>query len=349
MWSLEAVPAAAAPVAASVAAVEAAAPVNQYRALVRRLKDKDPRWEVRSAARNAYLMDTDEAATAFFSAGGGYDEARKRASSNAARNDLIISRAIATSHPSFSPFVHMTATRAQYGTLDEKDRYVRTGLAEAKALDAKHSPVEQAKQQTAMDREYVADLATNASGAWVKEAALRAVRLGTDADIAEFFKYSWASAADCDLQAFRLRVDEQEATYRQLLGQAVLLAEQAQAAYEGAAEAAKVKAAEEARSAWHTAADVAASTQATWSANQDLNASQARAWQAVHDFAVQATTDQNWAGIADRATSTSTSWAEEVAWSQEQARRWTELEVSIRAHVYAIPVITPAPANAAGI
>ena len=64
----------------------------------------------------------------------------KRASANAARNDLVISRAIATSTPATSPFVHMTAKRASLGTLAEKDRYVRSGSKEAQDLDAKHSP-----------------------------------------------------------------------------------------------------------------------------------------------------------------------------------------------------------------
>ena len=348
VWSLGAGPAVAAPVAGSTVAVgiaaldaQAAAKEAQYRVMARRLKDKDPRWEVRSAARSAYISDKEDAATKFFSTGGGYMLARDRATTNAARNDLLISRAIATSSPLISPIVHLTATRAQYGTLDEKDRYVRTGLAEAKALDAKHSPVEQAKIQAKMDRDYVADLAVYASGEWVRAAARRAVELGTDNDIAEFFKYSWASAADCDLQAFRLRLDEQEATYRHLLDQAVVLARDAQTAYEKASDAAKIKAAEDARSAWNAAADVAASTQATWLANQELAAAQAQAWKVVYDFALKATTEQNWAVIAGRANGTSTSWAGEIALAQEQAGVWTELERTIRTSATAIPVTAP--------
>jgi hypothetical protein len=347
LWSLGAGPAvAAAPVDGSVVAAQAwSTQEAQYRVMARRLKDKDPRWEVRSAARTTYISDKVDAATKFFSTGGGYMAARDRATTNAARNNLLISRAIATSSPLISPIVHLTATRAQYGTLDEKDRYVKTGLAEARALDAAHSPVEQAKAQAKMDREYVADLAENASGEWVREAAHRAVELGTDNDIADFFKYSWASAADCDVQAFRLGLAEQEAEYRDALERALVTARDAQTAYEETAGAAKIKAAEDARSAWNTAADVAASTQETWRANQELAASQAQAWQVVRDFALEATTDQDWAAIAGRADGTRASWTDEVAWAQEQAQLWTQLELTARTSATAIPVIAPATAG----
>ncbi|GAA0550779.1 hypothetical protein GCM10010172_36190 [Paractinoplanes ferrugineus] len=312
---------------------------DRYRTLVRRLADKDPRWEVRTAAWNALTSDVPNAVTLFLSTGGGYELARARASTNASRNDLIISRAILTSTPATSPYVNMTAKRAQYGTLDEKDRYVRTGLAEAQALDAKHSPVAHAAEQDALDRQYVTDLSEHASGAWVKAAAVRALQRGTNDDIAEFFKYSWSSAAACDVQAFRINLTEQEATYRHRLDQLVVSAQAAQQAYEQASEAAKAKAAEEAKLAWNTAAGVAAATQETWTANQNLAASQAQAWAAVHDFAVGATTRQDWPTIAGQAAGTQTSWNDELAWAQEQARVWTGLEQSARDSATAIPTV----------
>jgi len=332
------------PAAATPATLTAAGPsdpTDRYRTSVRRIADLDPRWEVQTAAWSALVSDVPNAARLFLIIpGGGYDLARIRASKNAARNDLLISRAIATSTPATSPFVHLTAVRASYGTLAEKDRYVRTGLKEAQDLDAKHSPVEQAKQQAQLDREYVADLAANASGPWVRAAAQRATQLGTDADIVEFFKYSWASAADCDLQAYRMDLTEQELRYRNDLDKLIVLAEQAQLAYEGAAEAAKAKAAEEARSAWNNAADVAAATQATWLASEQLATGQAQMWASVHDFAVNAATQQDWPAIATRATATSDAWAGELAWAQEQQRQWTELAEAARASATAIP--TPA-------
>lgn len=323
-------------------ALAAAEPVDRNRTLVRRLADKDPRWEVQNAAWTALLNKEDlDAPRKFLLPGGGYTKARDRASTNAARNDLIISRAIATSTPATSPFVHMTAKRASLGTLAEKDRYVRTGLKEAQDLDAKHSPVAAAKEQAALDREYVADLAANASGAWVREAAKRATKLGTDADIAEFFKYSWASAADCDLQAYRMALIEQDYIFRKDLDELIVVAQVAQQAYEDAKDAAKVKAAEEARSAWNNAADVAAATQETWLQNQQLAASQAQVWAAVHAFALNASTQQDWPGIAAKATATSDSWADELAWAQQREQEWTELAASVRASATAIP--TPAP------
>lgn len=329
-----------------------AGPATDGRALVRRIWLNDARWEVRSAARSALISDLPNAITAFLPPGRGYTSARDRAAKNAARNDLIISRAIATSTPVTSPFVNETAQRAQNGTLDEKDSYVRTGLAQAQALDAKHAPVTLAKKQAELDRRYVTAQAANASGAWVKAAAQRAMLRGTDNDIAEFFKYSWASAADCDLQQFRMELTEQEILYRNRLDELVAAAGTAQRAYEEASAASQQKAAAEAaaeaRAAWNTAADVAASTQVTWQANQNLAASQAGSWQAVRDFAVHATTEQDWRGIATRAVTTGTAWADELAWAQEQARIWTGLETSARASATAIPVIPSTPATSGG-
>jgi len=312
-------------------------PTDRYRTLVRRLADRDPRWEVQNAAWSALISDVPTAVTDFLSTGGGYEKARARASQNASRNDLVISRTIATTTDKTSPIVHLTAVRASYGTLAEKDRYVRTGLKEAQDLDAKHSPVEQAKLQAQQDRDYVTDIAAHGSGAWVRAAAQRAIQKGTDNDIAEFFKYSWASASDCDLQAYRMNLVEQDLQYRHRLEQLIVLAQQAQLAYEEASEAAKAKAAEEARSAWNTAADTAAATQASWLANQQLAAAQAQSWRAVHDFAVTASTQQDWPGIADKATATGGSWTEEVAWAQSQAQEWTAQYEAAKASAEAIP------------
>jgi hypothetical protein len=324
-------------------------PTDRYRTLVRRFADLDPRWEVSTAAWSALISDVPTAVTDFVSAGGGLEKARARASQNASRNNLVISRTIATTTPQTSPIVHLTAVRASFGTLAEKDRYVRTGLKEAQDLDAKHSPIEQAKLQAQQDREYVADIAAHGSGAWVRAAAQRAIQKGTDADIVEFFKYSWASASDCDLQAYRMDLLEQEVIYRRRLDQLIVLAGQAQEAYEAASEAAKAKAAEEAKLAWNTAADTAASTQAAWLANQQLAAAQAQSWAAVHDFAVTASTQQDWPGIADKAAGTSGAWTDEVAWAQSQAQEWTARYESAKASAEKIPnpAATPAPTTPA--
>ena len=341
-----------APVFASTVATTGAEPdpvIQLLRAQTVRVKDKDPRWEVRIAASNALVSDRQFALQEFMSTEptSGYMQARQRAATNDSRNNLIISRAILTSTPQTSPYVHMTAKLAQFGTRDEKDRYVRVGLAEAQALDAKHAPVVHAAEQDRQDRLYVADLAEHASGEWVKAAAARAVEIGTNDAIAEFFKYSWASAAECDLHAFRMNVSEQLVKYRFDLDRLVLAAEEAQAAIEKAEGAMKVKKAEEARLNWETAAEVAASTQATWAANQELAASQAQVWKAVRDFALEATTRQDWPTIANRASGTSTSWADELAWAQKQAQDWADLERHARESANAVPVITPEPSASA--
>lgn len=311
--------------------------MDRLRAQVRRIADLDPRWEVQTAAWSALISDNPNAVADFLAMPkGGLTQARARAASNASLNDLIIKNTIRTTTPMTSPIVHLTALRASNGTLGEKDRYVRAGLKEAKELDAKHSPVEAAKQQAQQDRDYVADLAVHAGGAWVQAAAKRAIQKGTDADIQEFFKYGWASASAGDLQAYRIDITDQQLTFRYELNQLITAAQQAQVAYEQASDAAKAKAAAEAKLAWDTAASTAASTQQTWNANADLAAAQAQNWAAVRAFALNASTQQDWPGIAEQAGTTGSSWTDEVAWAQDQAKQWADQYAAAKASAEAI-------------
>ncbi|HLL64207.1 MAG TPA: ALF repeat-containing protein [Micromonosporaceae bacterium] len=323
------------------AATQPSDPGARYRVLVQRFADHDPRWEVQTAAWSALLSDVPTALTDFLSPGGGLAKARAQASENASLNDLVISLTIEATTDTTSPIVHLTAVRASFGTLAQKKRYVESGLAEAQALDAKRSPIVRARQQAQEDRAYVADIAAHGSGAWVQEAAQRAIKKGTDNDIAEFFKHTWASAADCDLQAYRLNRYEQDVTYRHRLDQLIVLAKQAQQAYEGASEAAKAKAAADAKLAWNTAAETAAATQASWLANQQLAAAQAQSWAAVHAFALTASTQQDWPKIADRTSGTRGAWDDEVKWAQDQAQEWTARYESAKASAEAIPAAAP--------
>jgi hypothetical protein len=316
------------------------APPTADQQLVRRLADLDPRWEVQTAAWTALLDPDPRAATDFLAVGGGYDQARAQAANDAAINDAIIAQTVATSTPDTSPSVYATAVRASHGTLAEKDRYVRVGLAAARKLDAAGGPVQQAAQQARADRDYVADLAQHASGAWVRAAAARAVQNGTDNDIANFFKYDWASASGCDTEAFRIAVTDEDTRFRHQLAQLVTAAQQAQQAYEQASDAAKAKAADEARASWNTAADVAEATQAKWLSEAALATAQAQSWSDVRDFALAATTQQDWPAIATRADGTVHDWSGEVTWAQQQADTWSALAASTRASAEAIPPTT---------
>jgi hypothetical protein len=134
-----------------------------------------------------------------------------------------------------------------------------------------------------------------------------------------------------------MEIIEQQLKYRNELDKLIVKAQEAQAAIKDVEEAAKAKAIEEAKSKWILAADTAAATQETWLANQNLAREQAAMWQAVHDFAVDQRTKQDWPGIADRATSTSNSWADELAWAQEQQQTWADLAQEARNSAEAIP------------
>jgi hypothetical protein len=319
------------------AAESPATDTTEQRLMVRRIANLDPRSEVRNSAWAALFSSDPNATGAFLASGGGWDVAVDRAADTLARNNLIIARTLATASKKYTPAVYLAADRASKGTYAQKEAFVATGLAAAREKDAKGGPQSLPSKQAQQDREYVAQLAVNASGPWVRAAAARAAQLGTDAEIEEFFAYSWSSAAQCDIEAFRLDVTEQSLRFRHRLDHLIAAAGEAQTAYESAADAAKVKAAETARTSWNAVGDLADVTQAKWLAEQTVSVAQAQSWAAVRDFALDAKTEQDWPGIADQAGAQVVSWNDEVEWATEQARKWSDLAERARESAAMIP------------
>ncbi len=342
---LSAGPSTAAPAGqASVISLEsAAAEETEDLRLVRRIAETDSRWEVWTAAWSAYTSDDPNAAADFLRDGGGYAEAQKLADKNEADNDEFIAYILITYAESSQVWKAAERVSRPGTSHAAKYRFVRTGFKKAEAEDAKGAgkPAQVAEQAKA-DRHYVAELAATAPGDWVREAAARAIDLGTDAAIAEFFAYSWASAAESDAQAFRIAVANETLKFRSRLAELIVEAERAQKAFEGAADAARAKAAADARTAWNTLADASAATQRKWLAEQDLATAQALSWAAVRDFALRASTQQDWPGIAAQAESIRLSWDDDVAWAKSQAEHWSEQADAAHASANAIPV-TPSP------
>lgn len=303
------------------------------RGKVQRLAELDARSEVQAAAWSALLSkDVDAAVTAFLAPGGGFVRAKNRSAENQARNADLIRRVLASVTPATSPAVYAAATRASYGTVSEQDAFVTTGWDEAVAADessqGRHD-AEVAKQAQA-DRDYVASLAVHDPGAWVRAAAQRAGK--SDADLAEFFAYEWASAARGDEQAHRVRVADQDVAWESSLTRLVQAAQDAEAALANAEGAALEKARAAAVEAWQAVGGQAATAGQGWSAEAAKAAEQGRSWHVVAGFAHDATTAQDWKTVSANAGSAAQAWAGEQAWAESQARQWQTIADAARAN-----------------
>ncbi|SDZ06837.1 Short repeat-containing protein of unknown function [Amycolatopsis xylanica] len=300
------------------------------KAAVRRYADTDARPDVVAAAWNAW-RGGDAAIEAFLAPGGGLAKAKARHEQRLATDDKIVKRVLATTTPKSSPAVNAAAVRADRGTFSDKEYFVATGWDVAAAQDAdtttRHE-IEVAKQAQA-DRDYVASLAANDPGDWVRAAAAVACR--GDAELADFFAYGWSTAARGDTEAHRVRVSDRDAVWQHQVTTLVRLAEQAETALANADAALVDKAREDALRAWRDVSGLATSAQQGWDAERTRAATQAASWRAVVEFARTATTAQNWQGVSDQAGATGGAWRGEQEWAEAQARQWTALLDSARA------------------
>ncbi|GGM57701.1 hypothetical protein GCM10012275_31140 [Longimycelium tulufanense] len=153
--------------------------------------------------------------------------AKKLAEQQKARNADFARRVSETHTAEFAPEVHAAAQRAVNGTDADRERFARTGYAEAKERDrwAREASGEQTRALTEDDRNYVRKLAEHAPGVQVRAAATWAVRpAAVENDLVEFFAYDWASAARLDLEGHRMRMADNEvgwrATVERLIGEA---------------------------------------------------------------------------------------------------------------------------------
>lgn len=285
----------------------------------------DGRWEVRSAAAVALdNRDPDiDAITAFI-----------RTGLTAAANRAVIFERANVAEINYwlriSPgdsAVYLGCERALKATHDEKDEFVRVGLAIAQELDAsgQHQQEEQVAQQDRTDRAFVASIAASDPGLHVQQAAAAAIAGGEDADIADFFTYYWAAGARLDDEAYRLAISDLDlkgnATMARLR-QAALAAEAAEVGASGEA-AEKLRA--ETVAAWHAVATAAIGTSVNWAAERDQAAKQAGKWAAVAEHARGATTEQNWAAVVARAGTNVIAWQDAVRWAEKQAADWVRI------------------------
>ncbi|MFB7630571.1 hypothetical protein ACFC0M_06430 [Streptomyces sp. NPDC056149] len=288
--------------------------------------------EIRASAWNALRNYRGDAAIAeWLAPGGGYDYAKKRLRDTRVRNKSFCERVVRTHTKEFSPAVHDAAARALKGTDADRAAFVKTGYAEAQQRDrATHEADEQHKLKVAAeDRDYVRTLAETDPGEQVRVAAQWALRPGaTDADIAEFYGYGWATGGTLDLESHRMRTADAERMRHHTLSGLIEQAQAAEAAVNGAADAAKARA--EAERAWEAVAEHAGAAQQAWLAEQAAAAAQAENWKEIAKTAREAA-DGIRKNIADPAQANGDTWAGEQAEAAKTAGFWREMYDRARA------------------
>ncbi|WP_239085349.1 hypothetical protein [Streptomyces halstedii] len=319
-----------APVQVSVAAEEtasiAALAAEAARDEVLRIAMSTLPAELRTSAWNALRSSLGDAAIeAWLAPGGGYDLAKQRLRDDRTRNRLFCERVAATHTPEFSPWVHASATAAVKGTDADRAAYVRTGYAQAQQYDreARAADTEHRQEVAAADREFVRVLAETDPGAEVRVAAQWALRPGsTDADVAEFFGYGWATGATLDLEGYQLRVSDAETRRHHALSLLLQKALAAEEALKDAADAAKARA--EAEAAWHDVAAHAEAAREAWLDEQSTALAQAENWRGVAE-AAKAGADGIWQNIAGPAEANQGRWAQERLEAADSAAFWQDM------------------------
>ncbi|MFG3479857.1 hypothetical protein ACGF3K_32165 [Streptomyces sp. NPDC047980] len=302
---------------------EMAAAVEEARRRVTSMAKTHPAAEVRTSAWNALRSTRGaQALLEWLAPGGGFDGAKQRARDTRARNKAFCERVIATHTAQFSPQVRAAATRALKGGAAEQAAFVATGYAEAQRRDraAREAGEQQRLDVAAADREFVRALGTEDPGEQVRVAAQWALRPGaTDADVAEFFGYGWATGATLDLTAYRTRVADAEAVRHHTLTRLIAEATAAEAAVDGAADAARARA--EAERAWQAVSEHAGAAQRAWQAEQAAAAAQAENWRIVAQLSRESA-DRLWQAIAGTADDHEAAWSGERTAADEAAAFW---------------------------
>ncbi|MGW8329874.1 ALF repeat-containing protein [Streptomyces sp. NPDC055897] len=282
--------------------------------------------ELRVSAWNALRNSRgDEAIAEWMAPGGGYAYTKQRLKDSRVQNRSFCERVVATHTAEFSPAVRAAAQKALKGTDADRAAFVKTGYAEAQKRDrATREADAQHKLEVADgDREFVRALAGQALGEQVRAAAQWALRPGaTDADIAEFYSYGWATGGALDLEAYRLHVSDTETARRAGLSQLIAMAAAAEESIKGAADAARARA--EAEAAWKAVSEHADAAQKAWLAEQAATAAQAENWRNIAKTAKESVNGL-WKGITDSAEANQTSWTEEQAAAAESASFWKDM------------------------
>ncbi|MEU2391284.1 hypothetical protein [Streptomyces sp. NPDC007369] len=308
------------PPAVTVSAAEAA------RDRVLRLAKSGLPAEIRASAWNALRSTRGDTAIAeWLTPGGGYDLAKQRLRDTRVRNRAFCERVVATHTAGFSPEVRDAAERALKGTDADRAAFAKTGYAEAQLRDraAREADAQHPLEIADRDRELVRRMAEQEPGEHVRVAAQWAVRPGaSDADIAEFFGYGWASGAALDLEAHRLRRADAEVRRHHALSGLIQQAVAAERDLATAANTARARA--EAERAWRAVADNAEAAQDAWLADQEAARAQAERWREIARVSRESA-DAVWKNITALAEVREGDWTKEQAEAAETAVFWTDM------------------------
>ncbi|SEF35774.1 hypothetical protein SAMN05421837_108369 [Amycolatopsis pretoriensis] len=319
------VPAALASTSDTLAAAAVADPAATARKLVRRLAGKDPRAAVRADAWVAWADENDDVVYEFLDFG--LAAAEQRAAETASADADFCRRVVLTYTVAYAPEVNAAAQRALLGTDSDRELFVRSGFAAAEQRDrlAREADGSQQEALVEADRQYVRTLAAHDPGTQVRAAAAWATRsAATDADLVEFFAYGWATGAELDLEAHRLRDAEQEARWLATVRRLLTDAQEAERAALEASGEIEVQLREAAARAWQRVGEQTGAPRVAWADAAQVARDQAANWAAVA-AAAQATTGPNWQAVRDAADPTRAAWAAEQDWAAEQASFWNAL------------------------
>ncbi|PKV89889.1 hypothetical protein BX283_7536 [Streptomyces sp. TLI_146] len=267
----------------------------------------------------------DEAIREWLAPGGGFELAVQRMKETRSRNRAFCERVARTHTATFAPEVHAAAERAVKGTDADRALFVKSGYAEAQKRDraVREADAQHRRDVTAKDREFIRDVAEQDPGENVRVAARWALRpSATDADVAEFFGYGWASGAALDLEGYRLRGAEAETVRHYTLSRLVEKAVAAEAALKDAADAAQARV--EAEAAWKAVADHSDTARQRLLAEQEAARAQAENWRNIARVAGDSA-DSLWKHIAEPAGANQDSWAKEQADAAGTAAFWKDM------------------------
>ena len=136
----------------------------------------------------------------------------------------------------------------------------------------------------------------------------RAAAVATDAEVAEFLRYGWLSAAGIDTDAFRLRYVLEESALYPGAGQAVM--------------AAQATNPETAAQAWAAVSEYTVYPRTSWADREQYARDQAAAWQQTAEAAGAAQSPLQ-AGFATKALTVRRQWLTEVTNATERSAWWT--------------------------
>ncbi|MEV4918376.1 ALF repeat-containing protein [Streptomyces tirandamycinicus] len=304
----------------------ASAAANEARERVLRVAKSGLPAEIRTSAWNALRSTRGDAAiTEWLAPGGGYDSAKQRLRDARLRNRAFCERVVSTHPVGFSPEVRTAAERALKGTDADRAAFVKSGYTEAQQRDrtVRDADAQHRLDVAERDRAFVRMLAESEPGEQVRVAAQWALRAGsTDADVAEFFGYGWATGAALDVEAYRLRVADAEVRRHHVLSLLIAQAVAAEDALRTAADAAKARA--EAERAWKAVADHADSAHRAWLAEQETARVHAENWKNIARQSKESA-DSIWKHITLPAEARQADWAKEHSEAGMTAAFWKDM------------------------